>query len=440
MIKLLYILILVFNFNNILPQNDSTVYNEFYKFKLDEILIEGNKITEPEIILREINFSVGDTLTSDIIHFNRERIYSLGIFNHVELIPFERNDSNYLLILVEESWYIYPIPLLELKERSFDKISYGIDLQVKNFRGRNEFFRTRFAFGYDPSFSILYTNPWIDREHNLTLRTEIFYNTIKNRSKEAEKIYGEEFSQKFIGLNISSGKRFDNFNTLSAGISYSHIETPKTNSQITPNNNRVYRVPAISISYKHDTRDLVQFPTNGSLFSIEQSIKWLNLFENNYLINNIDYRYYSTIYDKFSGKIRFATRNTSGEFLPYHERSFLGLGERIRGHFTSFSEGDSYYITSFEVKYPLLEEWNISFDLPIIPKELLSYRVAVYVQSFFDAGFTKFNNQSLSAVNIKKGFGFGLTFLVLPYNIGRIEVGFNEFGKTELILDLGISF
>lgn len=440
MYKLFFILILLFNFNNLFPHNDSTLYKDIYNFKLDVILIEGNIITEEYIIEREINFSIGDNLNPEIIQFNRERIYSLGIFNHVDLIPYQKNNINYLLILVEESWYIYPIPFVQLTERSFDKISYGIDLQIKNFRGRNELLRSRIALGYDPRFSIMYSNPWISKEHNLSFRTELYYQNVKNRSEEAELIYGDEFIQKSFGFVLMGGKRFDNFNTLNLGLSYTYIENPKIIFPITFTESKIFRIPAVSISYKYDTRDLIQFPTNGSLFSIEQAVKWLNNFQGNYLINNLDYRFYSTIYEKLSGKIRFASRNTSGEFVPFHERSFIGLSERVRGHFTSFSEGDSYYITSLEVKYPLLEEWNISFDLPIIPKELLSYRVAIYVQSFFDAGFTKFNNEKLTSVNIKKGYGFGLTFLVLPYNIGRIEVGFNEFGKTELILDIGISF
>lgn len=440
MFKFFSIIILnVFSFLTF-ATSDSLLFIDDYKFKLDLILIDGNKITEPEIIEREITFSIGDTLNPEIIKYNRERIYSLGIFNHVDLIPYSKNDSNIINILVEESWYIYPIPLIELKERSFNKISYGLDLQIKNFRGRNEFLRARFSFGYDPSLSLSYSNPWINRKYNLSLRTELFYQNINNRSKEADLIYGEEYSQKFLGMSISSGKRFDNYNTLSAGFSFVYIETPKENLQITPFGSRIFKVPSFFVSYKYDARDLIQFPTNGSYFNIEQSVKWLNLFNNFYTVNFLDYRYYSTIYEKFSGKIRFATRNSAGDFVPFHDRSFLGLGERVRGHFNFYSEGDSYYLTSLEIKHPIIEEWNISFVLPIIPKELLSYRVAMYVHSFIDAGLTKFNNEKFSFNNLKSGYGFGLTFLVLPYNMGRIEIGFNEFGKTELILDIGISF
>ena len=38
------------------------------------------------------------------------------------------------------------------------------------------------------------------------------------------------------------------------------------------------------------------------------------------------------------------------------------------------------------------------------------------------------------------GYGFGITFLILPYQILRVEVAFNEQIKSQLIFELGISF
>ena len=85
--------------------------------KVDSILILGNKITEPDIILRELTFAMGDSVSYEQLKFNRERIYSLGIFNRVELNITEESHSNILIISVEESWYIYPIPFVELEDK-----------------------------------------------------------------------------------------------------------------------------------------------------------------------------------------------------------------------------------------------------------------------------------------------------------------------------------
>ncbi len=123
-----------------------------YKVVIDSIQITGNETTKDFVILRELTIGVGDTLTPEIASYDRERIYSLRIFNDVKLRPYFFEGRNFLLIVVEESWYIYPIPLIVLKDKDWSKISYGMSLSWLNFRGRNERMTGIATFGYDPSF------------------------------------------------------------------------------------------------------------------------------------------------------------------------------------------------------------------------------------------------------------------------------------------------
>ncbi len=98
---------------------DTLYYKGNYSVIIDSIVIEGNDITEDFIILRELTVALGDTLNPVLAVYNRERIYSLNIFNEVKLHPFKLNNINYLLITIEESWYIYPLPFLTLKDRDW---------------------------------------------------------------------------------------------------------------------------------------------------------------------------------------------------------------------------------------------------------------------------------------------------------------------------------
>ena len=98
-------------------ENDTLFYKGNYSVIIDSIVINGNDITEESIILREMTFTTGDTLNPKLAEYNRERIYSLNIFNEVKLIPFRTNETNYLLIDIAESWYIYPLPFITLKDR-----------------------------------------------------------------------------------------------------------------------------------------------------------------------------------------------------------------------------------------------------------------------------------------------------------------------------------
>jgi len=174
-------------------QSDTLFYQGEYKVVIDSIRISGNETTKDFVILRELTIGVGDTLNPEITSYDRERIYSLRIFNSVELKPYQYHGKNYLLISVEESWYIYPLPIFILKDKDWNKISYGAALTWLNFRGRNERITGFATFGYDPSFGFTYFNPNLAYNQNLNFQTNLAYTTVTNRSVQAENLYGSQF-------------------------------------------------------------------------------------------------------------------------------------------------------------------------------------------------------------------------------------------------------
>ena len=123
------------------------------------IEIKGNNITKKNIITRELDFSVNDTLLySDLlkkIEYSRENLKNLRLFNLVEIDLKEKKDvdKKYVKIIVSisltERWYIWPFPIFEVYDRNFNvwwsefkesdysdfsRINYGIFLNWENFR------------------------------------------------------------------------------------------------------------------------------------------------------------------------------------------------------------------------------------------------------------------------------------------------------------------
>ena len=98
-------------------------------------------------------------------------------------------------------------------------------------------------------------------------------------------------------------------------------------------------------------------------------------------------------------------------------------------------------LASVELYYPIIEELNIDLSfIPIIPDKLLSYRIGFYTQIFAETGMAKYKDEPLAINKFNSGYGLGLTFLILPYSILRVEVAFNEQLKSQFIFDLGVSF
>lgn len=439
---LLPFLIFLFLNSAYFPQvADSTDYSEYYPFIVDSIAVNGNKITERFIITRELTFSVGDTVDEKTVFYNRERIYSLGIFNRVTLKPQIADGKNILKIDVEESWYIYPMPFIDAKENDIKKLSYGLYLRIKNFRGRNEELSGSFALGYDPSFSLNYYNPDIIDRKDIFFRTKILYADITNKSPSAELLNGENFSQKFSNIQLIIGKRFGLFHRLYLSSSYNYIETPFYIPKVNASNNRIDNRIDFGVGYEFDSRDLVQFPTNGIYSNISYTQKGFGVDEINYSVAWLDFREYRKLFDDLNAKWRIASRFTFGKNVPFYDQSILGVDDKIRGHFNQKMEGDNYYFGGIEMSYPIIKEMNIDLTfIPIVPDALLSYRIGFYIQTFIETGAAQIKNVPLKFSDFKSGYGAGLTLLILPYNILRVDFALNEYKKMEIILNLGISY
>ena len=83
----LLLLILISLPDGFAQQQDTIRYSNNYSLIVDSIYINGTETTKNYIIEKELTFSIGDTITPEVAKYNRERIYSLGIFNHVDVYP-----------------------------------------------------------------------------------------------------------------------------------------------------------------------------------------------------------------------------------------------------------------------------------------------------------------------------------------------------------------
>ncbi len=438
---ILFIILLQFSSKAFTRGLDTLKYEGNYAVVIDSIKVLGNKITDTDIITRELTVGKGDIITPKIASYNKDRIYSLGIFTHVTVFPLKINKINYLIISVEESWYIYPLPFVELKYKDWNKISYGVDVLIKNFRGRNETLLGRFAAGYDHSYVIHYSTPYLNWKHNIFLSVMASYTTSFNKSQFAKNIYGNDFNYKLINGFLQIGKRFGLYNKFALNLDYNYVSNPMYIPGLSASDERIDRTFSAGFTYSYDTRDLAQFPRHGIWFSLDYKAKGLGINNINYDVAKLDYREYVKLFDDIGLKWRFVTRQTFGKLVPFYDYSYIGYDERIRGYYSKEQEGNNMYIASLEFNYPIIKDLDISLDfIPILPRELLTYRVALYIELFTDTGTTQLKGENLHINNFNTGYGTGFTLLLLPYNSLRIEYAFDKYAHPEWILGFGTSF
>jgi outer membrane protein assembly factor BamA len=224
-------------------------------------------------------------------------------------------------------------------------------------------------------------------------------------------------------------------------LGYDYVELPKIVDNIpTASNTRIDRIIKSGINFIYDSRNLKQFGDSGLYANINYTHRGFGLNNINYSSLDTDIRYYLKVIDELTMKLRNKNRMTFGHLVPFYDHSFLGYGERIRGHYSDIREGHNLYLFSIDLKYPILKEWLFSIKLPLIPKELTTYRIGIYADIFGNTGATQFNNNTLSDSDFYSGYGAGFIFAVLPYNIASVSYALNEYNKGEIIFELGFTF
>ena len=174
---------------------------------VSSIIIGGNELTKDFIIEREMSLKVGSLLTREAVAYDIDRIYSLQLFNKVDIHVVPDSTTATLIVFVSERWYFYPFPIAGFKDHTWSRFYYGAGLVHTNFRGRNELVNIQFAVGYDPYVSVQYVDPSFDPENNLYFSTKASYSIQKNLSLVSLSS-GPNFDERLVDGQLTFGKRF----------------------------------------------------------------------------------------------------------------------------------------------------------------------------------------------------------------------------------------
>ena len=163
-------------------------------YRVESVMVVGNEETKEFVILREMSLQPGEHITEELVAYDQNRIYSLGLFNRVviHVVPASEEKAN-LIVEVSERWYIFPFPIFGIRDRDWKKVYFGGGLLHSNFRGRNEKLYATIILGYDPSFAVSYRNPFLVNDGSYQFDTRFAYDKIRNRSISAQ-AGGENFN------------------------------------------------------------------------------------------------------------------------------------------------------------------------------------------------------------------------------------------------------
>jgi outer membrane protein assembly factor BamA len=434
--------------------------------RIAKIFISGNRFTKTQVILREMQTEVGDTVDIGILQEDQKRIYNLGLFNRVEIDSLQQPEGVHLLIGVSEyplyPFYVRPFLILHRNDNDWNKLSYGLGIAHLNFRGRNEKAIISGWAGYDPGVALDYTNPWLFGSTQLLTGFRFAIQRVRDLSfANIDSIV----DQKRIGGSWSLGRRFGLFTYLSVNVGYTELKfNPPIKEALEPSGHE--HLPSAGLTFVYDQRDLFEYPRSGVFAKLWAQRTGFNSQHVHFWRYGADLRGYKKIYRGISLGARVMA-NLAHDEIPFYERVFLGYSTRVRGHFNGNEndkiqsptiaalgnktnlfkdEGENLIFSSVELRFPILpvRYFSMNSDMPGFGGYLQNLKFGLSAGFFFDYGRVWFQKPPLDrprrVLPPQLGYGAGL-HIHLPYiNLLRLELAFDEEGRSERIVDIGVAF
>ena len=328
---------------------------------ISAIDFEGNKITQPRVMLREAVIHVGDKADPARIERSRQAIQDLGLFSSVHARQQDDGKGGVRVIFtVKEKWYILPVPRLGYD--SDKQLNYGGQLTWYDLAGLNQTLRINWVHGNPPepgaaggqNLNVSYDIPLLDDspwELNLSgahghspMTTPTVYDAI---TSDAQVLFTRKLDTMGIGP-FSQGW------TAGGGLLW---QTESSDGSMAPPS-QGEATAIVGVAGYRDFHDLI-YADYGTQFSMrgELAIKdWASNYgyelitanwRHDYIVGSSPYQNLNFIVD---GGARFDGPNNGDAFA-------LGGRSSLHGYSSGAVEGNSYYHVGVEYLHPLCWNW-----------------------------------------------------------------------------------
>jgi len=462
----LLLIIASFSFSQV--QIESIQLDTLGKKVVSDIIIDGNKTTKGRIILRESTIEIGDSLfwgnlKAGMIQTQRN-VMNLELFNFVEVEPIQISNSEIIiLITVQERWYIYPVPILEIAQTNFNTwwetkeirwLNYGASLKHFNFRGRNEKLALTARFGYTKQFSGAYTIPNLNKKQTLGLylsagyyeNDQIVYNTQGNERTFYRN--DEDKARKFYQYKVGLNYRENIFLSHYFEVSYLNVSVNDSVVSLQPDYfvTQEDRMQFLRATYviNYDLRDYKRYPLKGVfLYGLlrQDGLGIVNRDGLGVFTSTLGYNHHYQIRDRLylAYSLRGSVNWTNP---PYFLTRALGYSHFVRGYELNVIDGTSYGLFKTNIKYEILEPKSI--ELPLIPTDKFSRTfIALYGNLFFDVGYVdgpSFREGNSLVNEYIYSVGAGLDIVTYYDKVMRIEGSVNAEGRAAVFVHFKQAF
>lgn len=438
---------------------------------VDTITAEGNKRTHTAIVLRELDFGVGDTIEVSGLMQRLERnqylLLNTDLFNSAQfnILNWENNRVD-IHIILKEAWYIYPVPIFELADRNFNvwwdemdrdlkRVNLGMAFYHNNLTGRADKLKLVTQFGYTQKFELDYRLPYFNKKQSLGLRGNIYYTRNKESAfltvdNKPEFYRGDEFLIRNFRLRLGLSYRPELRAYHDGLVQFNRLiiteDLHSQNENFLTNSEREQQYLSLRYRFAYDTRNFAPYPTKGLLLNAILEKQGLGLLgDMNLLYATFGIQQYSQLHPKWSleTSLRVRAELTFSNPGYFHNTALGYFDDYIRAYEYSVVDGQQFLYSKTSLRYQLfngdipLRKFTFGILQPEIPTKIfltVNNDFGIVEDRYFDLN-NDLTNEWLW------GYGVGLDIIVLYNMVASVEYSMNRHGDRGVFLHfrLGVS-
>ena len=456
----------------------------FAYVEISSVEITGTKLTRDFIIVRELDFKEGDSLStmppgkkidfkdkrffpgdsSELklrLKYSRENIVNTKLFLTVNLTLIQIQDNDYkILIDVAERhyWWLFPVVKLEgpnfnefIRDPKWSDLSMGLFFSHNNLWGRSHQASVVAYVGKSYSFGLGYKIPWIGSGEKLGLLTGArYYNnyTVEYGSVDNKKqfLFDNNSLQELrvtAALNIRPG--LYNYATIKLTGVYTQISDTlfQLDSNFLAGKSKENTSLGLYVDFYYDSRNNRSYPLEGNMLKVFIEKKGLGILtkELDLFYYGIDFHFYQRISRKFFAAQMVKAVNSSGEKYPYYY--LQGLTENknfIRGFDLFTVKGEQMYYFRSNIKYELVKPSIRKAKKGGKKNKFKNLQYAFYLNFFADAGYVtnKFTVNNPLNNKMLYSIGLGLDFVTYYDLVLRFEYAFTSVPSNGFFFGFGM--
>jgi len=430
-----------------------------------EIKITGNRRTRENIIRREMQLRVGDSVTIGSLNTElqllQQQVYNTNLFLEVKpVLSLTAPDAVSVSLQLKERWYIFPIPKFQLIDRNINewlhrydgdlnRVVYGVKFTHYNLTGHRDLLRLTLLNGFTRNVAVSYFKPVSNKSLNNgfslnvgVLQNREFIYRIDSANKPLLFNNGQ-FSRKQFTAGIGYNYRKNIRGTHYFNINYTRISV--ADSLIDPKYNPDYFRDAVSqksffdfiYTYQYVNTNNITYPLKGTTGTLRINKRGLGLSGGvNMFSVEGHYNRYWALPQEWYLSWQLSAKTTLPFNQPYINQRSLGYSDvNLRGLELYVVDGVAFGMSRQTLRKKL---FTLNIRTPLKSDKYRVVPFTVFAKTYGDLGMvynrdvlrTQLNNRLLYTG------GFGIDILSIYDANLRIEYSFNQLGKNGLFLQV----